>query len=82
MNIKISLILVLFLFSCKKEVNQVAEPKCNCYERHEVKTPVQGGFNFLLDYNTTAIEDLCSKETGQWIYYGSVSQYRYKVICD
>lgn len=82
MNTKISLLLVLVLFSCKKEVSKVEEPKCDCYERHEVKMPVQGGFEFQFDFNTSTFTDFCSKETGQWIYTGSVSQYRYKLICN
>jgi len=82
MNIKTNIIALLLLASCKKEVEVKEQPTCDCYERHEVKMPVQGGFEFQLDYNTSLFKDFCSKEMGQWIYTGNASQYRYKTICN
>jgi len=74
-------ILLVFLNSCEKEPAQKTE--CSCYEVHEYKdyNAQQEQVMWMSDYNTTPQADLCSKDNGQWIYTGSVSQFRYKTIC-
>ena len=84
-NIKYILPLLL-LFSCKKETT-IKEKTCNCYERHEGKDAYSNpngtvNVGWIFQYNTTKQPDLCSKATGQWVYSGTVDQFRYKVICN
>ena len=84
-NIKYILPLLL-LFSCKKETT-IKEKTCNCYERHEGKDAYSNpngtiSVGWIFQYNTTKAPDLCSKATGQWVYSGNPTQYRYKVICN
>lgn len=75
---KLIILLSAFLMSCEAENPQPNEPtQCDCYEQHEQM--VAGG-NWIGDYNTTAQPDLCSKETGEYLY--PTMQTRYKVICN
>jgi hypothetical protein len=74
-------ILLVFLNSCEKEPTQKIE--CSCYEVHEYKdyNAQLEQVMWMSEYNTTPQTDLCSKDNGQWIYTGSVSQFRHKTIC-
>ena len=67
---------------CEKEVQQT-EPTCNCTEKHFNYEPVNNGgvitTQWVLDYETTPQLDLCSKETGEYVYQGQA--HRYIVEC-
>jgi hypothetical protein len=84
MKTKILILISLIALSCKKDdIKQSTPSTCNCYERHEVKDfpPNSLQLSWVFEYNTTTQPDLCSKQTGEWVYSGNVNQYRYKVIC-
>jgi hypothetical protein len=75
-------ILSIVLMSCKKEVT--APTTCDCVEYHE-KTELVGTYpswqlQFVFDYQTDNIPDLCAKDNGTWIYNSNSTQ-RYKFIC-
>lgn len=75
-----AILLVLFN-SCKKE--EPIKIECNCYEYHEAKeVNQQMQLVWTFDYKTNSLPDLCAKDNGQWVYSGSNSQYRYKVVCN
>jgi hypothetical protein len=72
--------LALILLSCKKEAIQENKPtECNCYEYHEKRNIQLDKWEF--DYSTVGQPDLCSKQTGVWIYDSKVVN-RYKVNCN
>ncbi len=84
MKTKLFIFISLIALSCKKdEIKQSTPSTCNCYERHEQQDFIQGTLkmSWVFKYNTTTQPDLCSKQTGEWVYSGNVNQYRYKVIC-
>ena len=88
--IAIGFIIVGSIVSCKKQ-NIIPNLKnsissCNCYEVHEAKEPYATDNGTIQiawkqKYVTTSQPDLCSKETGQWVYSGNATQFRYKVYC-
>jgi hypothetical protein len=90
--ITIGFIIAGSIVSCQKEEITPTKPivavsTCDCYERHETKElTVNQNLTSVLDwkfkYNTTPQPDLCSKETGQWVFSGNATQFRYKVICN
>ena len=85
MKNKLLIFISLIALICKKdEIKQATPTTCDCYERHEEKDFIQGSLqlSWVFTYNTTTQPDLCSKQTGEWIYSGNVNQYRYKVICN
>jgi hypothetical protein len=74
-------IISLICFSCKK--TQEKSNTCNCYEYHEkfgALNTISVGWSF--DYQTTPTPELCEKDNGEWIYYGSQSQFRYQWKCN
>lgn len=85
MNTAIKLLPIILLFGCEKNTKQTTpQPStCNCYEYHEALEPV--GFpittQWVYDYTSDTIPDLCSKETGNWVYNSNSTQ-RYKVFCN
>jgi hypothetical protein len=78
-------ILSIVLMSCKKEVKTPVSNTCNCVEYHEQKEMVgtypTWQLEFVFDYQTDSIPDLCSKDNGTWIYNSNSTQ-RYKYICN
>lgn len=87
MKTKLFILISLIALSCKKdEIKQTTPTTCNCYERHEAIDTYLGSngqtqLGWLFQYNTTTQPDLCSKETGVWVYSGNPTQFRFKVIC-
>jgi hypothetical protein len=87
MKTKLLILISLIALSCKKdEIKQATPTTCDCYERHEaidtyLGTNGQTQLGWLFQYNTTTQPDLCSKETGVWVYSGNPTQFRYKIIC-
>ena len=87
MKTKLLILISLIALSCKKdEIKQATPTTCDCYERHEAIDTYLGSngqtqLGWLFQYNTTTQPDLCSKETGVWVYSGNPTQFRYKVIC-
>ena len=87
MGKKLIILISLIVLSCKKdEIKQSTPSTCNCYERHEQIDTYTDSNNaihvgWIFQYNTTTQPDLCSKQTGEWIYSGTTNQFRYKVIC-
>lgn len=81
LTISVLLAALLLLSSCTKE--EPVKTECSCYELHEYKdyNAQQAQVVWMYDYSTTPKADLCSKDNGQWIYSGNVSQFRYKTIC-
>ena len=87
----VGFIITGMIVSCQKEEFKPTTTKevssCNCYEVHETKEPY-GTANGTIQigwkqkYVTTSQPDLCSKETGQWVYSGNATQFRYKVYCN
>ena len=87
MNIKI-ILLSLLLVGCQKdevivEIQEATE--CSCNEKHEMKDAYAGAngqitVGWIYQYTTTNQAELCSKETGEWIYYNNDNS-RYKVVC-
>jgi hypothetical protein len=75
---------LLLLASCQAEEPQPNEPtECNCYEYHEKKViNNQLVWEWMYDYQTTPIPELCSKANDTWVYYGNQSQWRYKTKCN
>lgn len=82
MKTRIIILSTLALMSCKKDPVQQTPSTCDCYEYHEALEPV--GFpiqtQWVYDYSTTPIPDLCEKDNGTWIYNSNSTQ-RYKYIC-
>lgn len=75
-------ILIVVLFSCNKSLES-----CSCYESHEERQTVSNGNGgvslvWVHTVNTTEQPDLCSKETGDYVYTNSNTTERYKVICN
>lgn len=88
----IGFIITGVVISCKKEELTPTKPivavsSCNCYEVHEAKDTYMGDDGFpkiewKQKYVTTPQPDLCTKETGEWVYSGNATQFRYKVYCN
>ena len=74
----------LILFSCQKEVKSTGSDTRNCYESHEMIETFYNGQTITTQwthqYNTSEAPDLCTKETGNYVYYNNDNS-RYKVIC-
>jgi len=85
MKTRIVILATLALIGCKKDNKQPTPTPstCDCYEYHEALEPV--GFpittQWVYDYETTPSPDLCSKETGNWVYTNN-DTHRYKVFCN
>lgn len=90
--ITIGFIIAGVVISCQKEDITPTKPivaisSCNCYEVHETKEPYATSNGTIQiawkqKYVTTPQPDLCSKETGEWVYSGNATQFRYKVYCN
>ena len=89
----IGFIIAGVVISCQKEEITPTKPivaiskNCNCYEVHETKEPYATSngtiqIQWKQKYVTTPQPDLCTKETGEWVYSGNATQFRYKVYCN
>ena len=72
----------LLLIGCQEEPIEPTEPQCQCYEVHEVLEPVNvngmPSLQWVIDYETSPIEDDCSSETE---YTNVNNTERWKRVC-